>query len=45
MEREKFWAWLGGGLAVAFVGAAVALWALFGPVVFVNALTSIWMCF
>ena len=45
MARKNFWLWLGGGMAVALVGAALALWALFGPLVFINALTAVWMCF
>jgi hypothetical protein len=45
MARENFWAWFGGGLAVALFAAALALWALFGPLVFLNALTSVWTCF
>ncbi len=45
MARDRFWLWLGGGMAVALVGAALALWALFGPLVFVNALTTVWTCF
>jgi hypothetical protein len=45
MARERFWLWLGGGLAVALVGAALVFWALFGPLVFANALTAVWTCF
>jgi hypothetical protein len=45
MSREKFWLWLGGGLVVGLLGATLALWVLFGPLVFVNALTSVWTCF
>jgi hypothetical protein len=42
---EKMWLWLGGGLGLVLLCAALALWALFGPLVFVNALNSVWTCF
>jgi hypothetical protein len=45
MAREKTWLWVGGGVAMALAGAAIALWILFGPLVFVNALTAVWTCF
>ena len=45
MAREKFWAWFGGGLAVALFAATLALWAFYGPLVFLNALSSVWLCF
>jgi hypothetical protein len=45
MARENFWAWFGGGLAVALFAATLALWVLYGPLVFLNALTSVWTCF
>jgi hypothetical protein len=45
MAHEKFWLWLGGGFSVALLGATAVLWALYGPLVFVNALTAIWTCF
>jgi hypothetical protein len=35
---------LGGGLTAAFA-AALALWALYGPLVFVSALNAAWTCF
>ncbi len=43
--REKPWLWLGGGVGLALLAAALGLWALFGPLVFVNALNSVWTCF
>ncbi len=45
MAQDRFWLWLGGGLALALAGSAFTLWALYGPLVFVNALTTIWTCF
>ena len=45
MARERLWLWLGGGVALTLIGAALALWALFGPLVFANALTAVWTCF
>ncbi|WP_294537026.1 hypothetical protein [uncultured Rhodoblastus sp.] len=44
MARENFWAWLSGGLGVALFAAALALWVLYGPLVFIDALTSVWTC-
>ena len=45
MAREKMGLWTGGGVAILLMGAALALWALYGPLVFVNALNSAWTCF
>jgi hypothetical protein len=36
---------LSGGLAAAAFAAALALWALYGPLVFINALNAAWTCF
>jgi hypothetical protein len=36
---------LSGGLTAAAFIAALALWALYGPLVFVNALNAAWTCF
>lgn len=44
MARENFWLWLAGGLAVLLVGGALALWTVYGPLVFVNALNAAWTC-
>jgi hypothetical protein len=45
MPSEKLWLWLGGGCGLVLLAAGLALWALFGPLVFVNALNSVWTCF
>jgi hypothetical protein len=45
LAQDKSWLWLGGGLGLALLAAALALWALYGPLVFVNALNSVWTCF
>jgi hypothetical protein len=37
--------WTGGFAGVALMGVALALWALYGPLVFVNALNAAWTCF
>jgi hypothetical protein len=42
--REKIWLWLAAGLAIALGGVALALWAAYGPVVFVNTLNAAWTC-
>lgn len=39
------WTYLGWGLGVTLVALSLALWALFGPLVFANALTAVWTCF
>jgi hypothetical protein len=44
LTRENIWLWLAGGLAAVLTGAAFALWAAYGPVVFINALTAAWTC-
>ena len=44
MVQGRLMIW-GGGLAVAAFGAALALWALYGPLVFVAALNAAWTCF
>jgi len=44
MAHAKLVIW-GGGLTVAAFGAALALWAHYGPLVFVNALNAAWTCF
>lgn len=49
MAQARFLVW-GGGLTVAalFAGLvllALVLWALYGPLVFVNALNAAWTCF
>ena len=45
MAQDRLWLWLGCGFAVVLTGFALALWAMYGPLVFVNALTSVWTCF
>jgi hypothetical protein len=45
MRRDRIMVWTGGGLALALFGAALVLWALYGPLVFVNALNAAWTCF
>jgi len=35
----------GGGLTVVAFFVALALWALYGPLVFVNTLNAAWTCF
>jgi hypothetical protein len=44
LAREISWLWLAGGLAAALTAAALALWAAYGPLVFVNALNAAWTC-
>ena len=44
MAREQIWLWMAGGLAIILVAGALALWALYGPLVFVNALNAAWTC-
>lgn len=44
MARENPWLWLAGGLAAILTAAALALWAAYGPVVFINALSAAWTC-
>ncbi len=44
MAREKILVWAGGGLLAASFAAALALWALYGPLVFVQALNAVWTC-
>ena len=39
------WAYFGWGLGLTLIGLALALWTLFGPLVFANALTAVWTCF
>ena len=45
MTQDRFWLWLGGGFGLALAAFALALWAAFGPQVFLNALTTVWSCF
>ncbi|MDI9849504.1 hypothetical protein QM467_15715 [Rhodoblastus sp. 17X3] len=45
MARDQIWLWLAGGLSVLLAGAALALWAIYGPLVFVSALNAAWTCF
>jgi hypothetical protein len=45
MARDRIWLWLAGGLSVVLAGAALALWAIYGPLVFVTALNAAWTCF
>ncbi|WP_298424445.1 hypothetical protein [Rhodoblastus sp.] len=40
----NIWLWLAAGLAVTLGGGALALWAAYGPVVFVNTLNAAWTC-
>jgi hypothetical protein len=44
MGREQVWLWMASGLAIILVAGALALWALYGPLVFVNALNAAWTC-
>jgi hypothetical protein len=44
MAHMKLVIW-GGGLTAAAFAAALALWALYGPLVFINALNAAWTCF
>lgn len=44
MAQAKLLIW-GGGLTVVAVIATLALWVLYGPLVFVNALSAAWTCF
>jgi len=45
MAPEKIVIWTGGGLLATAFAAALGLWALYGPLVFVNALNVAWTCF
>jgi hypothetical protein len=45
LAQDRFWLWLGGGVGLALAILALALWAVFGPQIFLNALTSVWTCF
>jgi hypothetical protein len=44
MDPARIAIW-GGALAGAAFAAALALWALYGPLVFVAALNAAWTCF
>jgi len=45
VTRENIWFWLAGGLAAALTAVALALWAAYGPAVFINTLNTAWTCF
>jgi hypothetical protein len=45
VARDNIWLWLGGGFALVLTAAALALWAVYGPLVFVTALNAAWNCF
>jgi hypothetical protein len=44
MAQPRLLIW-GGGLTVVAFFAALVLWRLYGPLVFVNALNAAWTCF
>ncbi|MCW2285972.1 hypothetical protein M2323_003809 [Rhodoblastus acidophilus] len=44
MAQARFLVWGGGLTVAALVVLALVLWALYGPLVFVNALNAAWTC-